>query len=127
MDNVEEIELEEIDLEVSEIVLDEVAEDEVDYSKPDQFPCIVVKGVTLPSEIEYLITRPAPEDSSMLAYFEAEGKVKLICKLDVSLDSLLVYFGLGYRIDLWPAADRSPVDMRDPDILIRFTKLVKSA
>ena len=111
----------------AEITLEEVDENlpETLMRLPENFPFILIEGVTSTQEVTFFQNRCYNPESSLPLYVNVDGSFCEIGKIDLSLDSILSIGGIyDYKLFLYlNKNDAKEIDLRNPNSLIKFIKL----
>lgn len=109
-------------MEVEELFL-EVPSEPLEIPRTDlQLPCLVIEGLSLEIEIEFLKQRPIDEENSIPLYIRQQGVEVPANKTNLDLDTLLVYRKLGYNVELYlPNGEKR--DLNDPSKYVNFIRL----
>ena len=112
-----------VDLEEVELELDEVEED-VSLYEDLVYPCLVIRGITLVQELEYLGQIKSDDKRSLPLYVEFEGKAELLGKIEINIDTMLLLDLIGngaYKLELCKSKnDRKELDVAKADTLIKL-------
>ena len=110
-----EVQLEEYnDLDSASFLLDEL-----------EYPFVTIEGITSNEEIEFFRKRGVKTESSIQAYFIANGEPISLGYFDLVLKNLLAISGIfDYGLILHKSKEESiRIDLKDADTLIKFIKL----
>ena len=86
------------------------------------YPCLVIEGVLVVQEIEYLRSKEVDPEYAVPLYLNFQGSYSLQGEADISMDGLLSLKSLGYSLTLY-TPDGSPVPLEGPEDLIKFMKV----
>lgn len=97
-----------------------------DNLDPVQYPCVIVDGVTTENEFFFFRDRTIDNPEICLPmYFECEGELVQLGQFPLCLEYLLTLRSIGdYKVTLCKSEqDRTPIDLNDPNVLMKFIKL----
>lgn len=100
--------------------------------KLDKFPCLVLKGLEYPWEIEYLKDKENREDISLPLYIERDNEYFEIGTMELTSDKLLEVYNIStggdgsqfYELYLYKSEiDCKKIDFTDGDLIAKFIEL----
>lgn len=86
------------------------------------YPCVIVSGVQLEYELEFLKTRVTDPTKSLPLYAYVDGRFEPLDKVELTLDSLLLLKSVNnYTLYLCKSKDqRKEIDLSDPNTYLKF-------
>jgi len=89
-----------------------------------QFPFLLAEGVNSEEEFAYLRDRPVMDGMGLPLFCYVEGQLVQIGYADLTIDSLLAFHAMGYRLTLErEVSDSVFIDVDSPEYLTKFIKL----
>lgn len=90
-----------------------------------EYPCVLMEGITSSEELSFFQKRRVRSEISLPFYGKFEGLVFKVGEFELSLDSLLTIRSIyPYKLTLLKNEnDAVPIDIDDPNTLIKFIHL----
>ena len=90
-----------------------------------QYPCVIVCGIKLEYELEFLRTRVTDEAKSLPLYAYVDNKFVDVGKVELSLNALLLLKCVNdYTLYLCKSKDlRKELDLKDPNMFLKFISI----
>ena len=93
--------------------------------KDIKYPCLFIDGITSEEELRFFKESSKGSDASLPLYCNVENIPLEVGSMELELHALLALKGIfDYKLALYKSADqRIPLDLNDPNVLIKFIRL----